>query len=321
VLQPTPEPSLARCSAGTGSDANAVDIGKPSDDAPLLVLRTPYAGFASISAQPTLVVWRNGDVLVARFVDKARGYQTQVGHIEPQAAFALVADVAQQLAGEPAFIEPHVSLSDAPMDRLFVFVDGKWRVWSVYGWWPAELEHPESLETEYQKFEAKKPSLQTLCKGNFEFNFEGPSECLAPRQPPPAKFAAVYRELIALQPVDARAFEPARYRIEFIEAWKNSRDVAWPAEFPVLPASLSPMRCSITEQNGDPCPFDFLPTENALAKQYADEVWRAPRSESPPQLRFAGAAWNFRILEEYRGERDIWQVAACAARVGVTQER
>lgn len=320
MLQPTPQPSLARCSAGTGSDTNAVEVGKPSDDAPLLVLHTPYAGSGRVSAQPTLVVWRNGDVLFSRFVDKARGYQTQVGHIEPQAALALVADVAQQLAGEPAFIEPHFSLSDGPMDRLFVFVDGKWRIWSVYGWWPAELVHPEPLEAAYQEFEARKPSLQTLCKGNFEFNFEGPSECLSPRQPPPAKFAAVYRKLTALQPVAAHAFEPARYTIEFMEAWQNSRDVAWPAGFPALPTKLSPKRCSITEQNGDLCPFDFLPTENAQAKQYADEVWRASSKESP-QLHFAGAAWNFRILEEYRGERDIWQAAACAAQLRVTQER
>ena len=320
-LQGTPPPSLNYCDRVAGA-TNLVDVGTVSDDAPLLVLTTPYAGFALTSAHPTLAIWRNGDVLYSQLADDSRKYYTHTGHIEPAAAIALVAGVVRQLAQEPAFHEPNYVITDQPMTRLYAALDGTWHVWSVYGWWPDELLHPEQLETEWQTYAAQKPELQSVCNGNFDGIFNGRPACDAPRLPPPAKFAAVYRRLTALRPAGDREFEPARYTLELFDAGHQpSVLVRWPTELPALPATLSPQRCSLTTDVGESCQFDLDPANNARVIQFEDELKRVRRRAKTPVLHFAGNDWNLRIASEYRGEREFWRVAACAARVGVTQER
>ena len=172
TLQPTPEPSLQTCRSGTGT---SFTVDEPNADTPILVLHTPYAGFSQVSPLPTFVVWRNGDVLFT-VKDGAGDFRTQMGHLDPETAIALVADVVQQLDGEPAFQEPRPSITDQPMNRLFAFSDDAWRSWSVYGWWSDELVNSATLEAEYREFLNQERALEERCETIGAMNLNSSSE-------------------------------------------------------------------------------------------------------------------------------------------------
>ena len=316
TLQPTPEPSLRTCRSGTGT---SFTVDEPNADTPILVLHTPYAGFSQVSPLPTFVVWRNGDVLFT-VKDGAGDFRTQMGHLDPETAIALVADVVQQLDGEPAFQEPRPSITDQPMNRLFAFSDDAWRSWSVYGWWSDELVNSATLEAEYREFLNQERALEERCETIGAMNLNR-VECIGPRQPPPAKFAAVYRQLTTMPLKPQGNFAPARFTVSFFDAWQTRRVyLHWPDALAAPPA-MSPAHCSLAVDGAQACSFDLAPSDNFAVKRFVTAMQRAGKKRGDSVLRSSSGSWNFYFTAEYRGERDMWQVQSCATKLGITQER
>lgn len=311
VLLPTPEPSLQSCRAGTGA---SFTVDEPSEDTPILVLRRPNG-----PPQPLLVVWRNGDVLVPDNRD-SRYYQSQIGHIDPAVAAALVTDVVQLLEGEPeGEIGDGIDGCHGDCDRtsrLFVFSKGSWRIWSVTGWKLDELLHPEPFEAAYSMFQAQNPVPNKLCDMAYDPLVRLPTECDRPHNPPPPKIVAIHRKLLGLQPSNLRAFIAARHRVSFDDVTYQGMGglvLPWPHHLPVPPMTSTSPLCSSDKYAS--CWFDFAPADNESVVKFRRVLERSPWRRT--RFRFAARLWDFSFAEEYRGQRELEQVEACAWKLGI----
>ena len=144
------------------------------------------------------------------------------------------------------------------------------------------------------------------------------AELTAERPWPPMGFARAYQRLAEIKLFDGAPFSPYDYEVVFLAPEPNDEArqpaLAWPAELPRLPVDLTPATCHYrdrpeTDYEGG-CHFIVEAANRDAARRFRAKMWA---SGAPVGVIANGNTFLVRLDWQYRGERSIKAIAACAS--------